>query len=196
MGIFKFWGSMWRVKTVTKFKNSFFPVLIYWNNNRIHLNILESRFGPPPTWEKQERKKIISTFAASFPGGVAHPPRRQPAHVDHLGDQQGQGLHHLHHPPQSGHDFFQGLSLPGNGSLEALTAHVEMASPADLTDFLSGFQVWLISTSWTLFQKSIRINRTLVSVHSTSSDRWHGRDREGELLSYIEKLAVLEKLAV
>ena len=100
--------------------------------------------------EKQERKKIISTFAASFPGGVAHPPRRQPAHVDHLGDQQGQGLHHLHHlhhPPQSGHDFFQGLSLPGDGSLEALTAHVEMASPADLTDFLSGFQVWLISTS-------------------------------------------------
>ena len=38
---------MWRVKTVTKFKNSFFPVLIYWNNNRIHLNILEARFGPP-----------------------------------------------------------------------------------------------------------------------------------------------------
>ena len=29
---------MWRVKTVTKFKNSFFPVLIYWNDNRIHLN--------------------------------------------------------------------------------------------------------------------------------------------------------------
>merc|ERR1712228_582585 len=29
---------------------------------------------------------------ASFPGGVAHPPRRQPAHVDHLGDQQGQGF--------------------------------------------------------------------------------------------------------
>ena len=42
---------MWRVKTVTKFKNSFFPVLIYWNNNRIHLNILESRFGPPPSYE-------------------------------------------------------------------------------------------------------------------------------------------------
>ena len=48
MGIFKFLGSMWRVKTVTKFKNSFFPVLIYWNNNRIHLNIWESWFGPPP----------------------------------------------------------------------------------------------------------------------------------------------------
>jgi len=34
----------------------------------------------------------------------------------------------------------KGLPLPGDGSLEALTAHVEMASPADLTDFLSGFQ--------------------------------------------------------
>ena len=29
---------MWRVKTVTKFKNSFFPGLIYWNHNRIHWN--------------------------------------------------------------------------------------------------------------------------------------------------------------
>ena len=29
---------MWRFKTITKFKNSFFPVLIYWNDNRIHLN--------------------------------------------------------------------------------------------------------------------------------------------------------------
>ena len=32
---------MWRVKTVTKFKNSFSPVLIYWNANRIHLGIIE-----------------------------------------------------------------------------------------------------------------------------------------------------------
>ena len=40
-------------------------------------------------------------------------------------------------------DFFQDLPLPGDGSLEALTAHVEMAAPADLTAFLSGFQVWL-----------------------------------------------------
>ena len=32
---------MWRVKTVTKFKNSFPPVLIYWNANRIHLGIIE-----------------------------------------------------------------------------------------------------------------------------------------------------------
>ena len=41
MGIFKFWGSMWRVKTVTKFKNSFFSVLIYWSDNRIHLGIIK-----------------------------------------------------------------------------------------------------------------------------------------------------------
>ena len=41
MGIFKFWGSMWRVKTVTKFKNSFSPILIYWNDNRIHLGIIK-----------------------------------------------------------------------------------------------------------------------------------------------------------
>ena len=41
---------MWRVKTVTKFKNSFFSVLIYWNDNRIHLNIWESWFGPPPNY--------------------------------------------------------------------------------------------------------------------------------------------------
>ena len=34
----------------------------------------------------------------------------------------------------------KGLSLPGDGSLEALAAHVEMAAPADLTEFLSGFQ--------------------------------------------------------
>ena len=41
---------MWRFKTVTKFKKSFFPGLIYWNHNRIHLNIWESWFGPPPTY--------------------------------------------------------------------------------------------------------------------------------------------------
>jgi len=34
----------------------------------------------------------------------------------------------------------KGLSLPGDGSLEALTSHVEMGAPANLTDFLSGFQ--------------------------------------------------------
>ena len=33
---------MWRVKTVTKFKNSFFPVLIYWNDNRIYLGIIKN----------------------------------------------------------------------------------------------------------------------------------------------------------
>ena len=40
---------MWRFKTDTKFKNSFFPGLIYCNHNRIHLNIWESWFGSPPT---------------------------------------------------------------------------------------------------------------------------------------------------
>ena len=30
-------GEMCRVKTCTKSKNSFFPGLIYWNHNRIHL---------------------------------------------------------------------------------------------------------------------------------------------------------------
>ena len=39
MVIFKFWGSMWRVKTNSKFNNSFFPVLIYWSDNRIHLGL-------------------------------------------------------------------------------------------------------------------------------------------------------------
>ena len=74
--------------------------------------------------------------------------------------------------PASSEWIFQGLALPGDGSLEALTAHVEMASPADLTDFLSGFQVWLESISRAHFKKSIRIsqiNRSLTSVHSTSS---------------------------
>ena len=44
---------MWRVKTVTKFKNSFFSVLIYWNDNRIHLGIIKKLnfpiWFPPPT---------------------------------------------------------------------------------------------------------------------------------------------------
>ena len=32
---------MWRVKTVTKFKHSFFSFLTYWNDNRIHLGIIK-----------------------------------------------------------------------------------------------------------------------------------------------------------
>ena len=40
---------MWRVKTVTKFKNSFFPVLIYWNDIEIHLGCQHSYLVPPPT---------------------------------------------------------------------------------------------------------------------------------------------------
>jgi len=34
----------------------------------------------------------------------------------------------------------KGLPLPGNGSLDDLISHVEMAEPANLTKFLSGFQ--------------------------------------------------------
>ena len=33
---------MWRVKTVTKFKKSFFPTLIYWNDIEIHLGFQHS----------------------------------------------------------------------------------------------------------------------------------------------------------
>ena len=32
---------MWRVKTDAKFENSFFPVLIYWSDNRIHLGTIK-----------------------------------------------------------------------------------------------------------------------------------------------------------
>ena len=41
-------GSMWRVKTDFIFKNSFFPVLIYWSDIRIHLGFSNSGFSPPP----------------------------------------------------------------------------------------------------------------------------------------------------
>ena len=57
MVIFKFWGSMWRVKTNSKFENSFFPVLIYWNDNRIHLGFSNSGFSPPPTFRELLPKK-------------------------------------------------------------------------------------------------------------------------------------------
>ena len=66
MVIFKFWGSMWRVKTVTKFKNSFSPILIYWNDNRIHLGIIKKLkfpiWFPPPLLEG----KIQICFSYGF----------------------------------------------------------------------------------------------------------------------------------
>ena len=34
----------------------------------------------------------------------------------------------------------KGLSLPGKGTIEDLTAHVELQEPGNLTTFLSGFQ--------------------------------------------------------
>ena len=43
---------MWRVKTDAKFENSFFPVLIYWSDNRIHLGTIKKwtfvLLVPPP----------------------------------------------------------------------------------------------------------------------------------------------------
>ena len=51
-------GPMWRVKMDTKFKNSFFPGLIYWNHNRIHLGFWESWFGPPPNRRNRKRAMI------------------------------------------------------------------------------------------------------------------------------------------
>ena len=65
MGIFKFWGSMWRVKTVTKFKNSFSPILIYWNDNRIHLGIIKKLNFPiwfPPLLWLVELVKSLALF--------------------------------------------------------------------------------------------------------------------------------------
>ena len=47
-------GPMWRVKMDSKSKNSFFPDLIYWNHNRIHLGTFKKLiFGPmvPPLSE-------------------------------------------------------------------------------------------------------------------------------------------------
>ena len=38
---------MWRVKTKSKFKNSFSPVLVYWNSKRIHLNTFEKYIFVP-----------------------------------------------------------------------------------------------------------------------------------------------------
>ena len=73
-------------------------------------------------------------------------------------------------------EIIQGLSLPGDGSLEALAAHVEMAAPADLTDFLSGFQVRLNPPSFELLQMvlcTININPSLNSTqHPPLSVTW------------------------
>ena len=42
--------SMWRVKTVTKFKKTFFPTLIYWNDIEIHLGFQHSYLVHPPIY--------------------------------------------------------------------------------------------------------------------------------------------------
>ena len=55
---------MWRFKTVTKFKKSFFPGLIYWNHNRIHLGFWESWFGPPPIVERPRQVQPLEDHQA------------------------------------------------------------------------------------------------------------------------------------
>ena len=66
---------MWRVKTVTKFKNSFSPVLIYWNAKRIHLGIIEKLNFPiwfPPLLLAPWRSSSTDPSASSFNFHSAH----------------------------------------------------------------------------------------------------------------------------
>ena len=64
--------------TNSKFKNSFFPVLIYWSDNRIHLGFSNSGFSPPPTIASTElvfyRSNLI--FWIVMGCGKAHFGRR------------------------------------------------------------------------------------------------------------------------
>ena len=54
---------MWRVKTDAKFENSFFPVLIYWSDNRIHLGTIKKwTFVPPPFYKKCPRNGLFIEF--------------------------------------------------------------------------------------------------------------------------------------
>ena len=41
---------MWGVKKVSKSKNYFSPMLICWNDIKIHLGFEDSYFVPPPTY--------------------------------------------------------------------------------------------------------------------------------------------------
>ena len=38
------------------------------------------------------------------------------------------------------YSIYVGIELPGDGSIESLRSHVEMTDPANLTQFLAGFQ--------------------------------------------------------
>ena len=44
----------------TKFKKSFSPMLICWNDIKIHLGFEDSYFVPPPIQKEQEGAKIIT----------------------------------------------------------------------------------------------------------------------------------------
>ena len=65
-------GPMWRVKMDSKSKNSFFPDLIYWNHNRIHLGTFKKLiFGPmvPPLLQSLARTQfweILSSEVVIF----------------------------------------------------------------------------------------------------------------------------------
>ena len=52
---------MWRVKMVSKSKNYFSPMLICWNDIKIHLGFEDSYFVPPPTF----RRKVLFFFRIS-----------------------------------------------------------------------------------------------------------------------------------
>ena len=87
---------MWRVKTVTKFKNSFFPVLIYWNDNRFHLGIIKKLnfpiWFPPSQSVKDENGENDNDnndnigdadydddgYEWKLPHGVGHNPKQPP----------------------------------------------------------------------------------------------------------------------
>ena len=91
---------MWQVKTDTKFKNSFFPVLIYWNDIEIHLGFKNSGLSPPSIFSlmasrlgasKRELavdrlqitifssysgiKESFSPYSINFRGGACHIPK-------------------------------------------------------------------------------------------------------------------------
>ena len=61
---------MWRVKTVTKFKNSFFPGLIYWNHNRIHLNTFKKSIFvpmvPPLSVSQPQHRRLVAVYGVNL----------------------------------------------------------------------------------------------------------------------------------
>ena len=68
---------MWRVKTVTKFKNSFFPDLIYWNDIEIHLGFQHSYLVPPPTEWHDICQSLVKRSSINF--GLIQQPSTYPS---------------------------------------------------------------------------------------------------------------------